>query len=757
MHKIKKYRFFFLLFILFGLQGCGIDKFIPEEELLYTGAKLTIVNDSLIENTKIIQDELENTLQPKPNGSFLGMHIGLYYYYKNKKENPGFLNKWFYKKIGEEPIYQSDVPFLEVEKILLNQLENNGFFYSKISSDWNEDTQKKEASITYTLEVSKPYRLSTYQIDTMPQPISYSITKSIDTIFFKQGVLFNLSAMKSERVRIEKNLKNKGYYNFSHEFLIFEADTNQYKDKRFDLFLRLKKEVPKKAIIPYKLAKINVYSNYDIQKNSIEKDTFHYANKNFVSDDIFFTPKKLDPFITLEEGQFYNPETSRNTSKRLSGIGVYKFVKIQYEEKQQQEKDSIGLLEANIYLSPLNKRALRAELQGVTKSNSFSGPALAFTYSNRNLFNGGETLNLSTNVSYEVQLGGQSNAQSNTSLGLRSELIFPHVIFPYKFGNDLFKYSVPKTKTALGLDFYNRTNLLTFLTGTAQFGYIWNENKYVTHEIIPISINYTNLLKTTPEFDAILDDNPFLKRSLEQQFIAGLNYSFIYNGMVDSNKKYQFFLNTTFDIAGNMISLLGNHGETPQTFLGLEYAQYVKADVDFRSHITIGKEQKIATRLFGGYGHAYGNSEVLPYVKQYSSGGPNSIRAFNYRSLGPGVYSGNSNNSDLYVDQVGNIRLEANIEYRFPIFSYLKGAVFVDAGNVWLTEENVALPGGKFTSDFYKQLGIGAGIGARVDVQGFVFRFDLAAPIHDPSLPEGERYDFNINESVFNFAIGYPF
>ena len=135
-------------------------------------------------------------------------------------------------------------------------------------------------------------------------------------------------------------------------------------------------------------------------------------------------------------------------------------------------------------MSPLNKRALRAELQAVTKSNSFSGPALALTYSNRNLFNGGETLNLSTNVSYEIQLGGgQNNPQSDTSLGFKSELIFPRVIFPYKFGNDLFKHSVPKTKTGLGLDFVNRTNLYTFLTGTAHFGYIWNENKYVTHEI----------------------------------------------------------------------------------------------------------------------------------------------------------------------------------------------------------------------------------------------------------------------------------
>jgi hypothetical protein len=434
-------------------------------------------------------------------------------------------------------------------------------------------------------------------------------------------------------------------------------------------------------------------------------------------------------------------------------------VNIQYTEVDSIASDSLGNLEANIYLSPLNKRALRAEIQAVTKSNGFAGPGLALTFINRNLFKGGESLNISGNVGYEVQIGGGggSTGKSSIELGLKTELIFPRVIFPVKVNTDFFEYAIPKTKTGIGVDYLNRSQLYTLLSGTAQFGYVWQANRYITHEIIPISINYTNLSNTTAEFEQILEDNPFLRRSFEQQFISGLNYSFTYNGMVDTQKTHQFYLNTTLDVAGNSISLFAKEdvpGE-PKTFLNLEYAQFAKADMDVRYHFKITKEQLIATRFFAGYGLPYGNSEVMPFVKQYYSGGPYSVRAFRIRSLGPGTYDQQDDDNGSFFDQTGNIRLEANIEYRFPLFSYLKGAIFADAGNVW--NSNNTIEGGKFTSSFISELGMGTGVGVRVDIQGFVIRFDLAAPFHDPTLDEGERFDFRVTEPVLNFAIGYPF
>ena len=739
-----------------------MKKYIPEGERLYTGASIEIEADSSIKEVEQLKTQLETVLRPDPNSEFLGMRPGLYFYYKAQREKPGFINRFLNKKVGEAPVYQSDVETIDIENILLNRLENNGFFYSSSSSTFTEDST--EASVTYKLKVPQPYKMAKFKLDSMPSPIYEDVKQETAGTPLKETQRFSLNNMKLERLRIDQKLKAKGYYNFNPDFLIFEADTNQYNNKQFDLFLKLKGEVPNRALVPYQIKRVNVFPDYQLNDSSLTSVT-RYGDKNYYQDSIFFKPKYLNKYITIKEGQNYNPKTSKNTARRLSTIGAYKFVNVQYKEIDSSMTDTLGALEANIYLSPLTKRAIRTEIQAVTKSNNFTGPNFAITYSNRNVFKGGETFNISANVGYERQFGGGTSAGlSSLELGLKGELIFPRVIAPVTFGDDFFEYSVPKTKTSLGLKYLNRSKLYTLLSGSALFGYVWNANKYITYEVNPISINYTSLTNTTEEFQTILDDNPFLQRSFDQQFISGLTFSFTYNGMVDANEPNQFFLNSTLDVAGNSISLLGkeNPDSGVKEFLGLEYAQYAKADVDFRFHLNFGKNraQTIATRLFAGYGLAYANSDVIPFVKQYSSGGPYSVRAFRIRSLGPGTYDEDSDaNSDgTFFDQTGNIRLEANVEYRFPLISFLKGAVFMDAGNVWNSVANPTFGGkDKFSSSFISELGMGTGLGLRVDVQGFVIRFDLAAPFHDPSLPKGERFDFQFDQPVLNFAIGYPF
>nr|WP_203295906.1 BamA/TamA family outer membrane protein [Luteirhabdus pelagi] len=744
------------------MQSCGVKKFIPEDELLYEGATLEVNSDTIVKDKAALKSALEQTLIPEPNKKFLGMRLGLYYYYKAQRENPGFLNRWLNDKFGEEPVYYSDVEPFEVEKLLINRLENRGFFYSTASSDGIEKEEKKVGSYEYTVGVREPYTMETYQLEGDSLMILNDLKPLVAETKFEKGMRFDLSAMKLERERLDRELKQKGYYNFNSNFLIFEADTNQYDNKRFDLYLRLKKDVPEKSLIPYTVKRINIYPNHNVSGDSIAADTVRFNDKNFIQprEELFFKPKRLDPYVLIEEGKNYNPQTSSATARRLSSIGVYKFVNIQYEELDTNPNDSIGQLEANIYLSPLTKRAVRAELQAVTKSNNFAGPNLALTYTNRNLFKGGEILDLTGSFGYEFQLASTDQAGlSSIQLGLGANLVFPRLLSPFNIDSNVFEYAIPKTKMGVDLEYISRTKLYRLLSSRATFGYIWQENRYVTHQLNPISINYVRLGQTSPEFEQILEDNPFLRESFNQRFISGLTYSFTYNGMVDQNDTHQFYVNSTFDTAGNSISLFASSGEGGEanTFLGLEYAQYAKLDLDVSYHFNFGKEQKLAFRLFGGYGLAYGNSEVVPYTKQYFSGGPYSVRAFRIRSLGPGTYSGENSDNSNFFDRTGNIRFEANAEYRFPIVNFLKGAVFVDAGNVWNSKENPELPGGKFSGDFLNELGMGTGFGLRIDIQSFVIRFDLAAPFHDPALPEGERFDFRWDEPIFNFAIGYPF
>ena len=746
-------------FLLLGtIQSCSIKKYIPQDQLLYTKGRLQLESDAAVRDLNTIHNELGELLKPEPNTKIFGAYLGLWAHYKAKEEKPGFMVRFLNRKFGEEPVYLSDVDMAKTEELLNNRLENRGFFRSVIESSIKE--RPKKAVISYEVGLKKPYILETFRLENDSLPISEDIQKSLTNTLIKPGMRYDLQRFKLERERIDQDLKAKGYYNFNADFLIFEADTNGYKDKRFDLFLRLKKDVPKKSTVPYQINSIKIFPNYNMATDSLAKDTLLLSGMEFIQDPEFFKPKRMAPYILLDQGRTYSPQSSRLTSNRLASIGTYKFVNIRYEEDHtDMDTNGYSKLDAYIYLSPLNKRTLRAELQAVAKSNNFAGPTLSLNYSDRNLFRGGETLSITGHLGYETQLAGKNSAGlSSTQFGLKSELIFPRLLSPIKF-TKRFKYAVPKTKIGLGMEFLNRSKLYGLNSFSSIFGYSWNENRFVFHELNPISINYVKLYKTTPEFDTILDNNPFLKSSFDQRFIAGLTYSFTYNELVDQNKKNALFFNANLDLAGNSLSLFDNSPDDNgiNTFLGLEYAQYAKMDIDLRYHLGIGRSQKLIGRIFGGIGLPYGNSVTLPFSKQYFSGGPYSVRAFRIRSLGPGSYASTADDTGSFFDQSGDIRLEANLEYRFPIYSFLKGAIFADAGNVWLTKENTTLPGGKFTSNFINELGIGVGAGVRVDIQNFVIRFDLAAPIQKPFLPEGQRFDFDLSQPILNFAIGYPF
>ncbi|WOK07467.1 BamA/TamA family outer membrane protein [Imperialibacter roseus] len=758
MKLLIKISVFFMLSALLGASSCRVKKYIPEDELLYTGSKIDLTAETKVDQLSDIEEELETVMRPEPNSKILGVRLGLLAHYKAQRKHPGLYYRFLNKKIGEEPVYLSDVNPLRVEELVNNRLENRGFFRSEISSV--EKKGKHTGSVKYTVHVDAPYTIKSYQLDSGSLPIYKEISKYMNRSgFVKPGGRFDLERFKVERDRIDFFLKDKGYYNFNADFLIFEADTNGYNDKSVDLYLRLKRDVPHKSVIPYEVASINVFPHYSLNEG-VKNDTVALSGINYIQDSAFFQPRRLAPYILLEKGKRYNPTDSRRTSNRLSSIGSYKFVNIQYDEVgEANASDSLGQLATNIYLSPLKKRALRAELQGVTKSNNFVGPSLSLTYSNRNLFRGGETLSATGKAGYEQQLiKGDNTGLKSIQLGLKGDLVFPRLLFPVEIVRD-FKYAVPKTKFSTGVEYLNRSKLYVLQSLTSTFGYSWNATRYVYHELNPISINFVNLAKTTPEFDAILAENDFLRSSFDQKFIGGLTYTFTYNELMSSGIRNPFFVTLNVDMAGNGLGLLNKltSQREKNTFFGLEYAQYYKSDINVQYYGYLSKTQKLVARVFAGFGFPFGNSVTLPFSKQYFSGGPYSVRAFRVRSLGPGTYKPDSESVGSFFDQAGDIRLEANLEYRFPIYSFLKGAVFADAGNVWLTNENASLPGGKFTSDFIRELGVGFGTGLRVDIQNFVIRLDLAAPIQKPYLPKGERFGFDWKNPVLNFAIGYPF
>lgn len=747
------------LLVLLLISSCSVRRFVPEDKYLLRSADVNISLEEKRGDMGEVEEELSRVLKPEPNSVFLGMRLGLLYHYKAQREKPGFLIKYLNKKFGEEPVYLSDLDSTRIIELIDNRLENNGFFHSTISS--KTKIKKHLASIDFNADLGKPYELQTYQLDSVKGSVYEEIDSSFNETLMRQGVRFNLDRMKEERERIDKQLKSRGYYNFNNDFLIFEADTNQYEDRRFDLFLRLKNDVPRKSLLPYTLHEINVFPDYSLNQEKTENDTVTLKGINFIQNPEFFKPKRMEPYILFEKGQTYDPDTSRLTSSRLSSIGAYRFVNIRYETINPNDSISDTLkLRANIFLSPLKKRSVRAELQAVTKSNGFAGPAMAVVYSNRNLFHGGETFNLTGSFGYEVQLGsgGTTTGLSSTQFGFKAGLIVPRLLLPVNI-NDRYLYSVPKTNMSVGFDFFDRSNLYRLRSFNTRFGYNWRKNRAVYHEVNPISVDYVNTSNITPEFQDILDQNTFLQSSFQKQLIAGITYTFVFNQVALSDKRNPMLVVANVDIAGTGLDLLSNstNDEGQKTLFGTAYAQYAKADVNFVYNYRLSSKQRLIARLYGGYGLPYGNSETLPFARQYFSGGPSSVRAFRTRSLGPGTYNPTDADQGSFFDRSGDIRLEANLEYRFPIYSFLKGALFADAGNVWLSNENAALPGGKFSSDFMNELGVGAGMGLRVDIQNFVIRFDFATPLSKPFLPRGDRFNVDLSEILFNFAIGYPF
>lgn len=731
---------------------------MPEDAFLYTGGKIVLESEKEIGDKKYIQQQVDEVLFPEPNASTFGLRPGLHFHYKAQREKPGFFNKFMNKRIGEEPVYFSEVNIENTENVLQNRLENLGHFRSAVAYEIEVDSSKRQKSITYTIQLKEAYKMNSFKLD--PEQLDSilmfkDIEKSLTESKINNKSRFDLNLLKEERERIHTHLKERGYYNFNPNFLLFEIDTNQYKDKGFDLYLRLKNEVPDEALSIYKVNEVNVFPNVGLSSSETEKkiDTVRVDGINFLQDSLYFKPERLRPFILLKEGAHYQPSISRSTSRRLGSINTYKFVNIEYENLDSLDQDNKRWLNAKISLSPLNKRSIRFEVQGVTKSNNFTGPSLGTTYINRNLFKAGEQLRINASIGYERQfLSGDQDGLSSLQLGLRSSLSIPRLLFPIDLSSS-FKYSVPKTNIGLGVDLLDRTNLYTLSSFSGSFGYSWEGNRYVTHKINPLNVEYLSLQNTSDDFEEILENNPFLRRSFEQQFIAGLNYSFTYNAIPDQLKSDGMFFNFNFDSAGNTLDLLAGGSERPNTFLDLAYAQYVKADVDLRYHVALdSKGQKLVGRLFAGAGLPYANSTSLPFVKQYFAGGPYSVRGFRIRSLGPGTYEPEPGTTSFF-DQAGDIRLEANLEYRFPIINFLNGAFFTDAGNVWLMNENPSLPGGKFTSSFIGEFGVSSGFGLRVDIAGFVIRFDLAAPVKRPA----RTWNFEYDSPVLNFAIGYPF
>lgn len=764
-NMLKKLLLFSVLLLV--VSSCSVNKFVPKDKKRYTGAEIEVSANKKV--SKKEQDELEYKLEealyPKPNRKIFGLKPGLWAYYKMQKGDSGKVVKWIYKKYGEKPVYLSDVDPDETMSIMLNRCKNSGYFDAQ--ANYAISPGNKRASITYNITITPPYLLGSYQYLRDSLPIDRHLTQAVDNTDLTTGERFDLSAFTNERERIDEALKNAGYYHFNPDYLIFTSDTHQYNTRKFDLYLDLKDGIPPKAQKPFSLLNVYVYPNHHERRNSGKKrDTSMVDGYHVIQDSFVFKPALLIDYFTFKPGDLYSNAARLSTTKRLSSLEMYEFVNIQYETVDSLSTNEMGYLNVYVRMSRRKTLALRQEVKAVTKSTNFAGPGLDLSFKNRNFLKGGEVYSFTANASYETQIAtGDAQALSSYQIKALNMLTIPRFLAPERL-TPKKAFSIPKTKVQLNYTFQNRTQFYRLNSFLAALSYQWNTNRKIFQEFTPLTVNYTLVGRKSDEFDQILNANPFLAQSFQNQFIPGVEYTFQFSELAKQGTKHTFFVNVHADLAGNLIGQVQGLLDGGNEILGLPYAQYSKADVDFRYYVKATRNSKWVNRLFVGVGLPYGNSSSLPYIKQYFAGGPSSVRAFQVRALGPGAYVPPSNNTTNFFEQAGDIRLEANSEYRFPVLSYLKGAIFVDAGNIWLANENTAIPNSRFTHNWYKQIAIGSGIGLRLDIDFLVLRLDAGVPIRYPY--EGtdnshwqsnyfSSWDWTSDNVVLNVAIGYPF
>jgi outer membrane protein assembly factor BamA len=444
-------------------------------------------------------------------------------------------------------------------------------------------------------------------------------------------------------------------------------------------------------------------------------------------------------------------------------LNVFKFVKNRFDPIKADSPK----LNVYYYLTPQPEKAIRAEVGANTKSNNLNGSEISIGFTHRNTFRGAEQMDIRAYVGTEAQFSGSFQGTSTYRLGGELNFSIPQFIMPF-FRFDPKSSYIPRTNIRLGYEALNRRTLYTLNSFRGAFGYLWKERIDKSHEFYPIAITYVQPLNVTTKFDTSVQTNPTLRHIIDTQFILGSTYQYTLNQQaLGLNRRNTFYLNGLADISGNLAGLLvGKNSAGEKRLFDLPFSQYIKFEVDGRWYRRIGLNNTWANRIVVGYGMPYGNSSQLPYIKQFFTGGNNSIRAFRSRTVGPGTYLPPLVQGFI-PDQTGDIKLEFNTEFRPRISGPLYGALFVDAGNIWLAKGDPNKPGATFDGDFLKELAVGAGVGVRLDIQLFVIRLDVAFPIRKPWLADGQRWVLNeidfSNKAwrrenvIYNLAIGYPF
>ncbi|NEN25127.1 BamA/TamA family outer membrane protein [Cryomorpha ignava] len=755
------------IYIIFAilLASCSANKYLPEGEKYFEGheTEYTGKTSSL---PKELRYYLQEDLKPDATRRFLISRPGTWIYQVmgEVKKEKGI--KHFIKfKLGTKPVYLSEVNLDNNTSIIESKLENNGFFRADVEN--RVDSTKHKATAVYIITLEEPYYFDTLRICTDTTNTLCAKMEQAHQLDpkVKPGKLFQKSKLQEERESIASYFKNDGYFYFVPGLTYYEADSSDNK-QRVKLHLNITDSLPEPAISQYRVTSVTVNlaagsSNTEIIGDSLK--VIIDPNK------LFLKPKKLKPFLRITPGELYSRKDEETTLKQLNRLEVFEFVNINYEV---DTSGSEYTLRAKLLANPRPKQSARAEINLSTTSTNYTGPGVQLEYYNRNIFRGAEKLRITGTGRYEVQLTGDQKGQASYDVDLLATLLFPRVGIPL-FNADNSEGNVPSTKYRLQYRFYSQPQYYTQSSFGASFGYEWLSGNATTHNDLRVmGVDYVKLLKTSDRLEQLFDEGILSRESFNDQLIVGPSYSVTYAPPPEKGKFVRFYVGGSIESAGNILYGIYNLTNSTKnefdqyTVLKTPFAQYMRIQADFRTYYKLSKNNDLVLRQNIGVGLPYWNSSELPFSKQFFVGGASSLRGFQPRSVGPGTYYNSDQNGDGFFDQTGDILLELNAENRFDMGGFLKGAVFIDAGNVWLKNASEPRPGGEFKFiSFFNQLAVSAGFGLRIDVEFVLIRFDLGIPLRKPYKVDSpwvvDQIDFSKDwrkeNLILNIAIGYPF
>ncbi len=769
------FRMFFCvwscLFYLLFFSACSTTKKLAEGEVLYVGVKkMKIETPAKVKLNGTQKSGVTGPLSVKPNNPLYSPYvrtpfpIGLWVYNWNIKKEKGF-KWWLYRKLAKKPVLISDVqPELRL-KMVENNMKNFGFY--GIRSHYEIIPKKRnprKARISYRVDLLEPFRYGTIQLWGWQPDMDTIVRASMRFSELKTGEQYDINILNEERQRISDRLRNRGYYFFQPDYIEFLVDTT-VGNKIADVRIGLKQGIPANAFQVYKIRNVDVVLTGNEGLGGLDSMVCDSV-KIIYEPPVTLKSNVLVRAVKVRPGQTYSAIRQSRTQAAFVQLGVFKFANMTITAP-----DSIGRNVLDMQISGDFALPIETEIETdvSSKSNNLLGPGLTLGVTNRNMFKRAETFGVRLTGSYEWQIGGNKEATGNSGLmnsyelGLNFNLSVPRLLIPRFLQSKRDRRE--QTQFQIGTDLLNRHNYFRMISFWGSATYDFNSSYRNYHSVVPFKLNYTYLLRTSQAFDSVTLRNPAVAQSFRNQFIPSMSYTYTYDRTATYRNPNRLFWQTSLTQAGNIIAgvqyLAGNHKGEGKRILKNRYSQFLKLTSELIGYKAVDNNNQLAMRLMGGIGYAYGNSKVMPYSEQFYIGGSNSIRAFHIRSIGPGSYHPVETKYS-YLDQTGDIKLEGNIEYRFKIYERFRGALFLDAGNVWLLEKEEQRPGGEFRlKGLPKEIALGTGFGLRYDFSYIVIRADLGIPIHAPYATGKSGY-YNITGSfwkglVLNLAIGYPF